>query len=492
MKKYVLSHEEYSISPLTISPNHNAWPSNLLIKLLDGRRVGEKTFCEHKKQMLLFYVDYVAWDKGSDYLIGKIQEKPEFVKQVRKESEAIVKVLLKLIRDVENEDLDQWTNRQLASYLQKTYKLANELCVWGYVPVFSDHYFQKYSHLLKKIVKRAVDKNNKSLSIPEIVNTLSSPVKPIPSKTARIELMKMIVNTAGRNVEERKVSNYYKKWNWVNFGQLGPRTTFEEVKLSIQELVKNKKEAKKELTDLLNYAAALREKQLAVFKKLGLNDQEKYLFSVAQIFTYLKGLRMEVLFGVYSQWEKILSVASKRFKLPKKLLYYCSKSELVNWLSAGKAVLPEVLQERSKYCVWIALSEDRQIILTGKKAREYVKQNVKREKQKIQQVIVIHGTVASAGYAKGRVKIVNEASKIAKVKNGDILVSVATTPSLLPAMKRASAFVTDVGGLTSHAAIVAREMKKPCIIGAKIATKVLKDGDLVELDTRKGDIKIVS
>jgi phosphoenolpyruvate synthase/pyruvate phosphate dikinase len=337
-----------------------------------------------------------------------------------------------------------------------------------------------------------VDKNNKSLSIPEIVNTLSSPVKPIPSKTARIELMKMIVNTAGRNVEERKVSNYYKKWNWVNFGQLGPRTTFEEVKLSIQELVKNKKEAKKELTDLLNYAAALREKQLAVFKKLGLNDQEKYLFSVAQIFTYLKGLRMEVLFGVYSQWEKILSVASKRFKLPKKLLYYCSKSELVNWLSAGKAVLPEVLQERSKYCVWIALSEDRQIILTGKKAREYVKQNVKREKQKIQQVIVIHGTVASAGYAKGRVKIVNEASKIAKVKNGDILVSVATTPSLLPAMKRASAFVTDVGGLTSHAAIVAREMKKPCIIGAKIATKVLKDGDLVELDTRKGDIKIVS
>jgi phosphohistidine swiveling domain-containing protein len=462
------------------------------MKLLDGRKVGERTFCEHEKQKLLFYVDYVAWDKGSDFLIGKIQENPGFVERVRKESEDIAKVLLKSIRDVENDDPEQWANHQLANYLQKTYKLANDLCIWGYVPVFSDHYFQKYSHLLKKIVKRAVEKNKKSVSIPETVNTLSSPVRPIPSKTARIELMQMIVNTAGRNVEERKVGNYYKKWNWVSFGQLGPRMAFEEVELSIKELVKNKKKAKKELNDLLTYATVLRKKQLATFEKLGLNDQEKYLFNVAQTFTYLKGLRMEILFGVYSQWEKILSVASRRFKVPKKLLYYCSKSELVNWLKARKAVPLEVLQERSKYCVWIALSEDRQIIFTGKKARDYVRQNVKREKQKIQQVFVIHGTVASAGYAKGKVKIVNEASKMAKVKNGDILVSVATTPSLLPAMKRAAAFVTDVGGLTSHAAIVAREMKKPCIIGAKIATKVLKDGDLVELDTRKGDIKIIN
>jgi pyruvate,water dikinase len=58
-------------------------------------------------------------------------------------------------------------------------------------------------------------------------------------------------------------------------------------------------------------------------------------------------------------------------------------------------------------------------------------------------------------------------------------------------MKKATAFVTDAGGILSHAAIVAREMKKPCIIGTGVATKVLKDGDLVEVDANKGVVKII-
>lgn len=66
-----------------------------------------------------------------------------------------------------------------------------------------------------------------------------------------------------------------------------------------------------------------------------------------------------------------------------------------------------------------------------------------------------------------------------------------TTPDFVPIMKRASAFVTDEGGITCHAAIVSREMKKPCIIGTKIATQVLKDGDLVEVDADKGVVKIL-
>jgi pyruvate,water dikinase len=56
-------------------------------------------------------------------------------------------------------------------------------------------------------------------------------------------------------------------------------------------------------------------------------------------------------------------------------------------------------------------------------------------------------------------------------------------------MEKAAAFVTDQGGITSHAAIVAREMKKPCIIGTKIATKVFKDGDIMEVDANKGIIR---
>lgn len=69
------------------------------------------------------------------------------------------------------------------------------------------------------------------------------------------------------------------------------------------------------------------------------------------------------------------------------------------------------------------------------------------------------------------------------------MVSASTSPQLLPAMKQAAAFLTDVGGITSHAAIVARELKKPCVVGTKYATQILKDGDMVEVDANKGIVR---
>ena len=75
-----------------------------------------------------------------------------------------------------------------------------------------------------------------------------------------------------------------------------------------------------------------------------------------------------------------------------------------------------------------------------------------------------------------------------RVKNGDILVTGMTTPNFVPAMKRAGAIVTNDGGITCHAAIVSRELGVPCIIGTRMATKILKDGDLVEVNANDGTI----
>ena len=83
-------------------------------------------------------------------------------------------------------------------------------------------------------------------------------------------------------------------------------------------------------------------------------------------------------------------------------------------------------------------------------------------------------------------------SELNKVKKGDILVTYMTSPNFLLAMKLSAGFVTNEGGLTCHAAIVARELKKPCVIGTKIATEVIKDGDLIEVDANKGVVKIIS
>jgi pyruvate,water dikinase len=66
-----------------------------------------------------------------------------------------------------------------------------------------------------------------------------------------------------------------------------------------------------------------------------------------------------------------------------------------------------------------------------------------------------------------------------------------TNPQMMPLIKDAGAIVTDEGGLTCHAAIISREMKIPCVVGTKVATRVLKDGDLVEVDAEKGVVKII-
>jgi len=101
----------------------------------------------------------------------------------------------------------------------------------------------------------------------------------------------------------------------------------------------------------------------------------------------------------------------------------------------------------------------------------------------------VKGTIAQKGKATGIVKIVRVVEELGKVNVGDVLVTQMTFPSFIQAMQKAVAFVTDEGGITCHAAIVAREMKKPCIIGTKIATKLLKDGDMVEVDADSGVVR---
>jgi len=77
------------------------------------------------------------------------------------------------------------------------------------------------------------------------------------------------------------------------------------------------------------------------------------------------------------------------------------------------------------------------------------------------------------------------------MNKGDILVSYMTNPDITEAISKASAIITDIGGLTSHAAIIAREFKIPCIIGTRIATQVLNDGDIISMNLENGEVKIV-
>ncbi len=104
----------------------------------------------------------------------------------------------------------------------------------------------------------------------------------------------------------------------------------------------------------------------------------------------------------------------------------------------------------------------------------------------IKEEIILKGAAASVGIAAGSVKIIHSPSEIDKILKGDVLVTEMTTPDYVPAMKRASAIVTDKGGRTCHAAIVSRELGIPCVVGTGNATEVLREVDVITVDGSKG------
>jgi excisionase family DNA binding protein len=126
----------------------------------------------------------------------------------------------------------------------------------------------------------------------------------------------------------------------------------------------------------------------------------------------------------------------------------------------------------------------------------YFKNKKKRTKDKSTRTgkKVLYGLPASPGSAQGRCVVVHHetVSMIDKVKEGDIIVSDTTTPEMTVMMGKAKAIITDLGGVTSHAAIVCRELKIPAVVGTKNATDQLRTGDIIRIDADKGRIELLS
>ena len=99
---------------------------------------------------------------------------------------------------------------------------------------------------------------------------------------------------------------------------------------------------------------------------------------------------------------------------------------------------------------------------------------------------ILSGSPASPVIGTGKVVILKSAKELSRIKQGDVLVTEMTNPDFVPAMKKASAIVTDRGGRTSHAAIVSRELGIACVVGTQNATKILKEGMVITVDGAKG------
>ncbi|MDD1763690.1 MAG: phosphoenolpyruvate synthase [Methanobacteriaceae archaeon] len=133
-----------------------------------------------------------------------------------------------------------------------------------------------------------------------------------------------------------------------------------------------------------------------------------------------------------------------------------------------------------------AIEGDRIFMLQSRPVTTLQEASEVEEGKQIDRTIITKGLGASPGMAAGTVKIISSTDELDKVQEGDILVTVMTTPDMVPAMKRANGIITDEGGVTCHAAIVSRELGIPCVVGTGDATKILPENSMVTLDGNKG------
>ena len=355
---------------------------------------------------------------------------------------------------------------------------------WFYIP----WYIAEYNLITDRIKEKLQHKNiEEIIDINNAVAVLSFPVKKAMFQEEQKDFFELCKLARDKKDYKDKAEKYLKQYAWMKTFIILPLEP-----LSVQELDKRIKDALKE--DFISQHE-MQEKQKAENKKtadklLGkLKDEELVsIIEQARELGWLLTFSVEIVIRSCSKLIPFYKILSKELKVDY-LQWNNLKSEEIKDILQGKLKTSDKeLDERSEGYVFLIENEKEKIIVgeNAKKMAEWIDENVGRIDKDIKE---IKGQSVSSGLVEGRVRIILTPKESYKLEKGEILVCSMTSPDYISAMKKAAAVVTDEGGLLSHAAIVSRELGKPCVVGTKIATKVLKDGDLVEVDANRGIVK---
>jgi len=233
-------------------------------------------------------------------------------------------------------------------------------------------------------------------------------------------------------------------------------------------------------------------KQKKLINKLKISKQLTNIITTIKKLSYLQDLKKTFQTRSHPHLQMVVfPEIARRLKIDKKYLGLMTPHEVKECLQAGKInnQLKQELKDRDQNSILIARNGTYQWILK-EDAINFAACNdlIQTESN----TSTLKGNIACSGITKGKAKICDTANDIQKVNKGDILVASMTTPDYIPAMKKAAAIITDEGGITCHAAIIAREFNIPCIIGTKNATKTLKDNNIIEVNANNGTITILN
>ncbi|RJP63058.1 MAG: hypothetical protein C4543_01040 [Ignavibacteriales bacterium] len=492
------------------------------------------------KKVVSIFKDYHLWfyfDKQDAYEVGqnlvdKFVDNPKFMEEVNKNIEKWSDKLVSYCEKLPSDNLNKLSNKKLWELYKAHEDIHTDYYRYGWIPVAADMFHNNLTEKGKEILKNLGVREN---DMAETLMTLTEPTRPSLIKMEEDEIKELAAKVQANSKQLKLFKTLFKKFKEEDVKLFGLYTHSPEYEAKFEEKVRelidkiepnivkvlekhyekyfytkflfteeqgvyNFEHYLKKLVKLVNndpnVAKTIKEeneeiknlikKRDSIIKQLKLSAKYKIFFDQWGEFMITKIYRRYAqLFALY-RMVPIVEEIGNRLGLSIKETKFMTTEEIYNALFKNQINKDEI-KKRIEFTVHYTDKNEHMFYIgsQAKQAAELI------QTEKIEAVSEIKGQCGCRGHAKGVVRIVNVIEDMQKMKEGDVLVSIATQPDLLPAMKKASAFVTDQGGVTSHAAIVAREMKTPCVIATKIATKVLRDGDLVEVDADKGIVKII-
>jgi len=400
----------------------------------------------------------------SDFLSAYYQDYNHVFKQLVIE--------LKKLEDQDFKNIDRLGLRKIWFHFFKFYSL--KFWYTGIVP-------EVVAYTASLLLTKEIERSSLNISPEELSKLTIFPEKSFLMEEES-ELLK-IARLKSAAVRQKSLAEHAQKFRWILNGYHGvKKLTRNYFAKRLRELLKEGG-ANKQRAHYQNYSSAVKDDFQNIIRKHGLKPAIINLARLAQRGSYLQDNRKKYQLIATEYILKLYQTFAGHLKISLEQALYINWIEFDDFI-AGRKGGQEIArrQKHFRFSVYRGhirlLSDDyRNIFKTLEE--EYTK-NGGRE---------LKGLVVYPGVVRGRVRIIRSGREIKNFRSGEILVALMTSPDYIVAIKKAKAIVTDDGGLTCHAAITARELKKPGIVGTKNATRVLKNGDLVEVDANQGIVR---
>lgn len=449
-------------------------------QLLDGVSFGD-TLVEIKNGVMHWYASVQGLKQSGEKAMEKIHQDPDFIAKIRKKFEKIAPEMNVFTEKVFVMDLEALSNRKIWQIFEQYLQLYEKIYLWGEpIVLVLDESLGGY---LKEYLRTRIKDKKK---INQIYNLLISPRERSFVKREEDELINIAIKIKNGQIKDidKALAKHTEKYCWIPY-DYGIYLWDERYFKTIIDKLLQQKNLQKKIKKSNEYFRSLKHKQKEILKELEVDQYHQKLFCGMRDAAYLQDYKKEIFTKSHYHMNYLLEETARRFGVEKKYLQYYLPLEMKQALLHNKRLSKVMLTKRYKHSVLQWHGDNIWYVPSSAKfLKEFLQQDT-------QENIKLDGMIASAGKYIGRVKVVNSAAQIGKVHQGDIMVTAMTSPEYVPAMRKAGAIITDQGGVMCHAAIVSRELGVPCVVGTRQATKILKDGETVEVNANHNSVKIL-